>query len=103
MTGFLDDGGVELLGMLAGTMTTLAYVPQVLKVWRERSARDISWGAFALLSGGIVVWLVYGALIGSLALIAANIVTLALTSAILVAALRFGRKSGRNTPQQTSD
>ena len=80
---------IELLGLIAGAMTTFAYVPQVLKVWRSRSAADISWWAFALLSAGLMVWLVYGWLIGSVSLIIANIVTLGLTLSILVAAIRF--------------
>lgn len=93
MNELLGPQATEALGMVAGTMTTLAYVPQVVKVWRQRSAQDISWWAFALLSFGLVVWLIYGWLIGSMALIAANMVTLVLTGAILVAALKFGRRN----------
>ncbi|MCW0236565.1 MAG: SemiSWEET transporter [Ferrovibrio sp.] len=82
---------VETIGLIAGALTTLAYVPQVVKVWRSRSARDISLGMFLLMNAGIALWLVYGLLIGSPGLIAANLVTLGLTAAVLVAKLRFDR------------
>jgi len=82
---------VEILGLIAGALTTLAYVPQVVKVWRSRSARDISLGMFLLMNCGIALWLVYGLLIGSPGLIAANLVTLGLTAAVLVAKLKFDR------------
>lgn len=82
---------IEILGLIAGALTTLAYVPQVVKVWRSRSARDISLGMFLLMNIGIALWLVYGMLIGSPGLIAANVVTLCLTAAVLVAKLKFDR------------
>lgn len=87
----LSGDTIELIGMIAGILTTLAYVPQVVKVWRSRSARDISLGMFLLMNVGIALWLVYGILIGSPGLIGANIVTLCLTAAVLVAKLRFDR------------
>jgi len=80
---------IEIIGLIAGALTTLAYVPQVVKVWRSHSARDISLGMFLLMNIGIALWLVYGLLIGSPGLIAANVVTLCLTAAVLVAKLKF--------------
>lgn len=91
---------VEILGLIAGALTTLAYVPQVVKVWRSRSARDISLGMFLLMNVGIALWLVYGLLIGSPGLIAANIVTLCLTAAVLVAKLKFDRSGTAPAPQR---
>ncbi|WP_374299700.1 SemiSWEET family sugar transporter [Ferrovibrio sp.] len=90
---------VESTGLLAGFLTTLAYVPQVLKVWRTRTARDISLIMFLLMNIGIALWLIYGLLIGSPGLIAANLVTLGLTAAVLAAKLKFDRpfsRSGRS-------
>jgi len=89
---------IELIGMIAGVLTTLAYVPQVVKVWRSRSARDISLGMFLLMNAGIALWLVYGLLINSPGLIGANVVTLCLTAAVLVAKLKFDRP-GQAAPQ----
>lgn len=88
---------IELLGIIAGVLTTLAYVPQVVKVWRSRSARDISLGMFLLMNIGIALWLIYGLLINSPGLIGANVVTLCLTAAVLVAKLKFDRASARRS------
>lgn len=80
---------VTLLGLAAGTLTTAAFVPQVLKTWKSRSARDISLGMFAALVTGIILWIVYGVLTASLPVVVANAVTLGLAGAILVMKLRF--------------
>lgn len=64
-------------------LTTLAYFPQFIKVWKSRSARDISLRMYAMMSAGVFLWLVYGIRLRSLPIILANGVTLALTLAIL--------------------
>jgi MtN3 and saliva related transmembrane protein len=61
----------------------------VLKIWKTRSATDISLGMFALFSVGVLLWIVYGFSIGSLPVILANSITLALALAIIVFKLRF--------------
>jgi MtN3 and saliva related transmembrane protein len=77
------------IGIAAAILTTTAFAPQAIKVWRTRSTRDVSLAMFLLMVTGIVLWLVYGLLIGDLPLIAANAVTLVLAGAILVAKIRF--------------
>ena len=81
---------VTALGLLAGTLTTIAFVPQVIKTWRTRSTHDISLGMFAILVAGILAWLAYGALIGDIPLILANAVTLLLAGTILFFKIRNG-------------
>jgi MtN3 and saliva related transmembrane protein len=82
--------GVTALGLLAATLTTVAFVPQVVKTWRTRSTHDISLGMFAILVAGIVAWLLYGAIIGDVPLILANAVTLLLAGTILYFKIRGG-------------
>lgn len=82
-----------LLGLGAGSLTTLAFVPQVLKTWRSKSGNDISLGMFLLFSSGVLLWLIYGLLIGALPVILANGVTLLLSVAILVLKLRYARRA----------
>lgn len=82
-----------LLGLGAGSLTTLAFVPQVLKTWRSKSGNDISLGMFLLFSSGVLLWLIYGLLIGALSVILANGVTLLLSVAILVLKLRYARRA----------
>ena len=87
----------ELLGLIAGTLTTLAFLPQVLKTWKSRSAKDISLGMFLLFSAGVALWLVYGIQLGAVPIIAANAVTLLLSLAILGMKFWFGRREARST------
>jgi len=79
----------EAIGMTAGTLTTLAFVPQVLQVWRSKSARDINLVTFGMFSAGVALWLVFGLLIGSLSVVITNAVTLLLALAILALKLLF--------------
>lgn len=81
------------VGLLAATFTTLAFVPQVVKTWRTKSAADLSIGTFAMFCLGVALWLVYGVLQRDLPIILANVVTLVLALAILVQALVFRRRS----------
>jgi len=71
-------------------MTTSAFVPQAMQSWRTRSARDVNLGLLVLLVGGNGLWLLYGALLGSWGLVAANIVTVPLCCLILWVKLARG-------------
>ena len=81
---------VDWLGTVAGLCTTIAFLPQVVKVWRTRSARDISLGMYAILAIGIVFWLVYGWILGIWPVIVANAVTLVLVAVVIAMKLRWG-------------
>jgi MtN3 and saliva related transmembrane protein len=81
---------LDYTGYAAALCTTGAYVPQVLRVWRTRSTKDISLKTFAVLVTGLTLWLVYGFWRGEIPLIAANSVTLMLASTILYFKLRHG-------------
>lgn len=74
----------ELVGSIAGTLTTVAYVPQMVKVYRTRSAGDLSWPTFLCLVAGIVLWVVYGWMLDQWPIVIANVVTLGLALAIVV-------------------
>ena len=79
-----------LVGFLAGFLTTVAFVPQVTKIWRERSARDLSLKTFIAFTIGIALWLLYGILEGRLPLIVWNGISLCLSGAILAMKVKFG-------------
>jgi MtN3 and saliva related transmembrane protein len=80
----------ELLGGLAACLTTLAFLPQVIQVFKTRSARDISLPMYIVFVSGVVLWLVYGLLIGAWPVIIGNVVTLVLAGSVLIMKLRFG-------------
>jgi MtN3 and saliva related transmembrane protein len=80
----------EAIGMAAGALTTIAFLPQARRVLITRSTKDISLGMYIMFTTGVILWLIYGLLIGSVALIAANAVTGILAVTILVLKLRHG-------------
>lgn len=79
-----------VIGTLAGFLTTVAFVPQALKVWRARSARDLSLRTFVTFTAGVALWLAYGILRDEAPIIVWNAITLALAATILGMKLRFG-------------
>ncbi|UKV16122.1 SemiSWEET transporter [Thalassospiraceae bacterium SW-3-3] len=79
-----------VLGLLAGSLTTVAFLPQVIRTWRTRSTADISLVMFLILCTGIALWLVYGLIRGDWPVIIANGFTLVLASTILFFKLRHG-------------
>jgi MtN3 and saliva related transmembrane protein len=80
----------ELLGFLAGVLTTAGYIPQIWRLFRLRSAREISLPFTTLFIAGIAFWLSYGISLSLPSVIIWNVVTLALGCAMLYAKLRFG-------------
>jgi len=77
------------LGLIAGMMTTLAYLPQVVKTWKTKSGEGISWSMMIILCIGIILWLVYGVYVHDLPVICANSITLVLSSLILALKIRY--------------
>ena len=80
---------IDGIGLIAGLLTTMAFVPQVWKIYRTKSGKDISGRMFSILSAGIVLWLIYGILLRSVPLILTNSVTLVLSLAIIALKIRY--------------
>lgn len=81
---------VDLIGAVAGALTTVAFVPQVWRVWKTRHTRDLSLAMYLIFCSGVALWFAYGLLLGALPIIAANGVTLVLAGTVLAMKLRFG-------------
>ena len=77
------------IGLLAGTGTTVSFVPQVIKVWRQKSVQDLSPYMLLIHFSGVTLWVVYGLLSKDYVIVLFNVVTLILCFSILVAFLRF--------------
>jgi MtN3 and saliva related transmembrane protein len=86
----MSPTALNILGFVAGVLTTAAFIPQVVKIWKTRSARDISLVMYTVFTSGVVLWLVYGLALGSMPIIVANVFTLVLALAVLVMKLRYG-------------
>jgi MtN3 and saliva related transmembrane protein len=80
---------IDGIGYLAAVCTTISFLPQLLRVLRLRSARDISLGMFILFSTGTALWLAYGLFVHSWPVAGANLVTFALSIAILILKLKY--------------
>ncbi len=81
---------IDLVGYLAATLTTAAFLPQVLKVWQSRSTKDLALPTLLSFIAGVAMWLVYGLLVNSTPIIIANAVTLVLNLVILRFKLKYG-------------
>jgi MtN3 and saliva related transmembrane protein len=79
----------NLIGYVAASLTTVAFVPQVIHTWQARRADGISLGMISLFTLGILLWLIYGVLLGAWPIIVANAITLALAVFLLAMKLRF--------------
>lgn len=82
----------SLLGFIAGTLTTISFIPQVLHAWRSKSCNDLSWAMLLTFSAGVVLWLLYGIRLWAMPIIVANAVTLALLLAIMALKARYASR-----------
>lgn len=80
---------LQILGFAAGTLTTLAFLPQFIKLSKSKSSRDISIPTYLALCLGTVLWLIYGFLRGDAPLIAANGIALLIIAASLYLIIKF--------------
>jgi len=80
---------IDFLGLIAGTLTTIAFFPQLLKVWKSKSAKDVSLVMMITFCIGIFLWIAYGVAIGAMPIIVTNAVTLALALLILILKIRY--------------
>ena len=80
----------ELFGYLAAALTTISFVPLVIQVWRSKHTKDISLGMYSIFTVGILVWLIYGILLGSTPIIVANCITIVLAGSVLTMKLKYG-------------
>ena len=90
-------GVTDAIGFLAGALTTIAFVPQALKMYNTKSGKDVSARMLMIFSFGVVLWLIYGIMIGSLPVILANVVTLILSATIIALKIRYSRSNPRDT------
>jgi MtN3 and saliva related transmembrane protein len=80
---------VEIIGFIAGAITTFSFLPQLVAVYRQKSAKDLSWIYLATFTTGVALWLVYGLMLSALPIIAANAVTLTLLAAIMTLKVKY--------------
>lgn len=80
---------ITIIGLIAAAFTTISLFPQVLKVWKTKSTRDISTGMFSLFCGGVFLWFVYGVFINDLPIIIANSLVFIQALIILIFKIKY--------------
>ena len=80
---------IDILGWIAGTLTTIAFFPQLLKTWTTKSAKDVSLVMMVTFCIGVFLWLLYGLAIKAMPVVVTNSVTLILALLILILKIRY--------------
>ncbi|MCW6037839.1 SemiSWEET transporter [Spirulina subsalsa FACHB-351] len=85
------ENPMTAVGLLAGTLTTISFLPQVLKTWKSKSAKDISLGMFLTFCLGVVLWIIYGVAVRDLPVIVTNVATFILAAMVLGLKLKYNQ------------
>ncbi|MFM6924410.1 MAG: SemiSWEET family sugar transporter [Ferruginibacter sp.] len=80
---------IEILGLVAGTITSITFIPQVVKIWQTKSAKDLSIMMLLLLMLGVVLWLIYGLVVMSASIIYTNSMVLLMSLVMMYFKLKF--------------
>jgi MtN3 and saliva related transmembrane protein len=80
---------ITVLGVVAGILTTISFLPQVIKAWKTKQTKDISLGMYSIFVSGVALWLIYGFAINDLPVILANAVTLVLAGFVLIMKIKY--------------
>ncbi len=84
---------IEVIGLIAAFLTTAAFLPQVYKTWKTKDVSSLSLPMLSIFFGGVVMWLIYGFLINSLAIILANAVTIISSFLLVYFKLKYSNKT----------
>jgi MtN3 and saliva related transmembrane protein len=80
---------ITVLGLVAGSLTTFSFLPQVHKAWTTKRCDDLSMGMLLAFGTGVILWLIYGLYLRALPIILANAVTLALIFVLVALKVRY--------------
>ena len=85
---------IDLFGFLAALLTTIAFLPQLYKTWKTKSADDVSLIMLLLFIIGLICWIIYGFKINSIPLVLANTITFIFNSSILILKITYSKNNG---------
>lgn len=81
---------ITYVGLLAGILTTISFLPQAVKAWKTKSTKDISLSMFLCFCSGVILWIIYGLFTQNLPVFVANFATFVLAASILICKLKYG-------------
>lgn len=85
----MEQAHIRIIGFIAGTMTTVSFIPQIIKIIKTKQVRDISLVMYIVLTTGISLWLLYGVMIREMPIIAANSIAFILCFFVVIAKIRY--------------
>jgi MtN3 and saliva related transmembrane protein len=83
---------VDILGYAAGAVTCLTFLPQVIKTWQSKSAKDISLNMFLIAATNEVMWILYGVLLNNWVIILTNVIVLAMSLIMIYLKFKYGKQ-----------
>ena len=86
----MDMNYVSLIGLIAGTCTTISFLPQVIKIARSKETKALSLPMYIVLASGIFLWTVYGIFTGDMPIVLANSISLVLALTVLILKIKYG-------------
>ena len=86
----MDINYIAIIGLIAGTCTTISFLPQVIKTIKIKETKDISISMYIVLATGILLWMIYGILIKDLPVILANSISFVLAIIVLILKIKYG-------------
>ena len=87
---------IEAIGLMAAVLTTAAFLPQVYKTWKTKDVSSLSLSMLSIFFIGVVLWLIYGLLIESLAIILANAITIFSSFLLVYFKLKYSKKETKD-------
>ena len=82
-------GWIELLGFTAGTLSAVMFLPQVIRTWKLKSAKELSLLMISLVTSSVILWVIYGILISNIVIIYTNSIVLVLSLFLLYFKFKF--------------
>lgn len=79
----------DIIGLIAGTLTTISFLPQVHKSFKTKSVKDFSWLYLLIFGSGVLFWFIYGLSLNSIPILLANIVTFSLVLGLVFMKVKY--------------
>jgi Uncharacterized conserved protein len=83
---------VTILGYIAGTITTASFFPQLIKIYRNKKADEISITMYSIITLGMIMWIIYGVYLKSYPIIIANSISTLATLLIMIFSIKYGKR-----------
>ena len=84
---------LDILGYCAATITTIAFLPQIIKTFQTKSAKDVSMGMFVLFTTGVFLWIIYGIFTKTYPVLIANAVIFCLALAQIILKIKYDKNT----------